>query len=175
MSNAILWDPQNSMDFNTYQLSKTLLMEVLFKMNSADVAALSPWRSGAVQGLSNPCSPFLQVIKDMSYSRHPSILSLTLVGTNQFTATYWKSEYTTLQYFWGEWFPMQAPGTGTICAQHGKLYSTSQLMVRQVDRQRPSRFQVWEGDLSMYLVMEKSISGKGRDTGFLQPWGDKQA
>lgn len=36
-------------------------------------------------------------------------------------------------------------------------------MVRQVDRQRQSSFQVWEGDLSMYLVMEKSVSE--RDTG----------
>lgn len=49
------------------------------------------------------------------------------------------------------------------------------LMVRQGERQRQSRFQTREADLSLHLVTEERVSQRGRNAGSPRPWGDKQA
>lgn len=84
---------------------------MLLKMKGTDGAVL--W-SGVLQGLPNPHSPSLQVFKDACCSRHPSVLSLTLVGSSLFTATYWKREIHSCS---GS--HRLVPGVGTTWAQHG--------------------------------------------------------
>lgn len=105
------------------------------------------------------------------------MLSLTLVGTSQLTATYWKGNMHSSAGSSMTVVPTcrhreQAPFVHNMENRAAQLCV---LMVRQGEQQRQSRFQTREADLSLHLVMEESVSRRGRNADSPRPWGNQQA